>query len=62
MKVYFKNGTKIRVKQDIANDIVDMKINQGKNPKTAENILVSTCLVGTNVFCYIDIDEVIAIN
>ncbi len=61
MRAYLKNGRIVKITQKIANDIVNMKIEQGKNPGS-ENTLVSRNIISNNVFAYLDIDEIIAIR
>ena len=61
MRAYLKNGRTVKITQKIANDIVNMKIEQGKNPGS-ENTLVSRNIISNNVFAYLDIDEIIAIR
>jgi len=61
MRVYLKNGRTVKITQKIANDIVNMKIEQGKTPGS-ENTLVSRNIISNNVFAYLDIDEIIAIR
>lgn len=62
MRVYLKNGQKMRISQSMANEITEMKIEQANNPKTAQNLLVRRHMLSKNIYSIIDIDEVIAIN
>ena len=52
MRAYLKNGRIVKITQKIANDIVNMKIEQGKNPGS-ENTLVSRNIISNNVFAYL---------
>lgn len=62
MKAYLKNGNTVRITQQMANDIAEMKIQQSKDPKNATNFLVSRNIISKNVFAFIDIDEVVAVR
>lgn len=60
MKAYLKNGKIIRISQDIANKITEMK-KSDTNPN-GEQILTRKLTKNNNITFLIDVEEVIAIK
>ena len=56
MKVYLKSGNKIRISQEVANELVDMIV------KGEKDFLVRRFKIWSNVHMAIKIDEIEAIN
>ncbi len=62
MKAYLRNGQRVQITQQVANDIAEMKIEQSKNLITATNFLVSRNTINGNVVSFFQIDEVVAVR
>jgi len=59
MRVYLKNGRRVKVTQKQANQLAEMIVNQ---KPTERGILVSRKVLGNDVHSMFDIDEIVAIG